>query len=185
MTNTRGQAVKNALASTAYDVGMCMKWTRTMLGRDSVGDVDRDGDADAVDGWKSCKHRHPDDRNPPAGVPVFWSGGSKGHGHAALSLGGGMIRTIDRPTSGRVGTVPLSDPERAWGLHYLGWAEDIGGLLIPLDAPAKVDPKPLTAPGRIARARLLLRRAEARAEKRGDRARLKAIRTALRALPKR
>lgn len=131
MPVSRNQAVVNALASKAYPVGMCAKWTREKYGLPALGDFDRDGDADAVDMWQACVLKEAGDRNPPAGVPVFWSGGSKGHGHAAISLGNGMIRTIDRPTSGLVGSVPLGEIESAWGLKYLGWTIDLYGYEIP------------------------------------------------------
>ena len=131
MPVSRNQAIVNALASKAYPVGMCAKWTREKYGLPALGDFDRDGDADAVDMWAACVLKEAGDRNPPAGVPVFWSGGSKGHGHAAVSLGDGMIRTIDRPTSGQVGTVPLGEIERVWGLKYLGWTHDLYGHEIP------------------------------------------------------
>lgn len=140
MPLTRAQAVANAKASTAYSVGMCMKWTRTMLGQPAVGDVDGDGDADAVDGWKSCKHKHPGDRNPPAGVPVFWGGGRNGYGHVGISLGNRTFRGTDAPNPGLVGNVGLRWPEQHWGLTYLGWAEDLNGVLI-VDENA---PKPQT-----------------------------------------
>lgn len=144
----RAEAVARALASKSYAVAMCMQWTRLMFGIGAVGDFDGNGRANAVDGWKSCRHRHPGDRNPPAGVPVFWSGGSRGDGHAAVALGGGMIRSIDRPRAGVVGTVPLSDIERSWGLTYLGWAEDIGGVLIPTPPPP-APPAPKRRPPRV------------------------------------
>lgn len=141
MTVTRAQAVENAKASKTYPVGMCMKWTRTMLGRPAVGDIDGDGDADAVDGWKSSKHRHPGDRNPPAGVPVFWEGGRNGYGHVGISLGNRTFRGTDAPTSGSVGTVGLDWPEQHWGLHYLGWAEDLNGVRIEDDSAPKPIPQ--------------------------------------------
>lgn len=125
MPVTRNEAIVNALASTIYPVGMCARWTRERFGVAALGDFDGDGDADAVDMWKACTLKHAGDRNPPPGVPVFWAGGSKGHGHAAISLGDGVVRSIDQPRSGVVGTVPLSEIERAWGLRYLGWTEDL------------------------------------------------------------
>lgn len=156
MTVTRAQAVANAKASKVYNVGYCMKWTRTMLGQPAVGDRDGDGDADAVDGWKSCKRKHAGDRNPPAGVPVFWEGGRKGYGHVGISLGNRTFRGTDSPTPGLVGTVMLDWPEDHWGLSYLGWAEDLNGVVIPSDAPAP--PKPPVRPSRLPRIRRALRR---------------------------
>jgi hypothetical protein len=118
---------------------MCQSWTRTIFGAPSVGDVDHDRDADAVDGWKSepTSKRHTD-RHPPRGVPVAWGGGSHGNGHRAVSLGNGKIRSTDAGGRGRVATVDLDWPEKAWGLTYLGWSETISGLEIPV--PEK--PKP-------------------------------------------
>lgn len=180
---TRPQIVERALASLTNVPGTCYLWTRTMAGSAAVGDVDRDGDADAVDGWKATKHRHPGDRNPPAGVPVFWSGGRNGYGHASVSLGGGKIRSTDADGSGRVATVDLAWPERTWGLTYLGWAEDLNGEIIPAPAPPK-PPRPAKerTPGQITRARQLLQRALRRAEANDNKVRAKAIRAALRRL---
>lgn len=133
MPVSRQQAVANALNSTTNKVGMCAQWTRERFAIPALGDFDRDGDADAVDMWQACALKHYADVEPvpPAGVPVFWSGGSRGHGHAAVSLGGGMVRSTDAWTAGLVGTVPLSEIGRRWGMHYLGWTEDLYGHEIP------------------------------------------------------
>lgn len=174
MARTRSQAVKAALAVTTYPVGWCARFTREALGLPATGDRDGDGDADAVDAWLAAKHRHPGDRNPPAGVPVFWSGGSKNFGHAALSEDDGMIRSTDLPVSGKVGTVALATVEKRWGMKYLGWSEDWAGTLIPLDpsAPPKIKPTPnvdaaIRANRRAGRTRVveLLKRARRRIRK--------------------
>lgn len=147
MVYTREQAVQRASREQSNTPDTCQLWTRTMFGAPSVGDRDGDGDADAVDGWKSEpeRFRHTD-RNPPAGTPVAWGGGSRGYGHRAVSLGkiNGvvMVRSTDAPTRGRVGTVPLDWFERNWGLHYLGWSETISGQMIPFAAP-KPPPAPV------------------------------------------
>jgi len=138
MVNSRAQAVRLAKGSTRNTPGTCQLWTRTMFNSPSVGDVDRDGDSDAVDGWKSepFSARHTD-LKPPAGTPVAWGGGRKGFGHRAISLGPVgpkgvyMIRSTDAGGSGVVATVRLSYPVTAWGLTYLGWSETIGGVTIP------------------------------------------------------
>ena len=108
----------------------------------AVGDVDGDGDADAVDGWKSepASARHEGDRNPPRGVPVAWSGGSRGFGHRAVSLGNGRIASTDAGGIGRISIVPLSWVEQQWGMSYLGWSETMSGVLI--EAPTPANPKP-------------------------------------------
>lgn len=132
MVYNREEAAKNAEASRTNQPGMCQAWTRTQYGAPSVGDRDGDGDADAVDGWASepVGKRH-FDRNPPRGVPVAWSGGSRGFGHRAISLGNGKIRSTDAYGLGRVGTVDLDWPEKTWGMKYLGWTETISGIDIP------------------------------------------------------
>lgn len=129
-------AVRNALASTTNTPGSCQRWTREQYGAASAGDVDRDGDADAVDGWLSepSKYRHTD-RHPPRGAPVAFHGGSHGYGHRAISLGNGQVRSTDMTSSayspGHVGTTTIDQIERHMGVHYTGWSESIDGYLIP------------------------------------------------------
>lgn len=134
MVYNREEAAKRAEASDTNTPGYCQLWTRTMFGAGSAGDRDGDGDADAVDGWKSepTSARHPGDRTPPRGVPVAWGGGRNGYGHRAISLGGGKIRSTDAGGAGRVATVDLGWVERNWGMTYLGWSETISGIEIPL-----------------------------------------------------
>lgn len=127
----RAQAALRAERNTTNLPGLCQKWTRQLFGAPAVGDRDRDGDSDAIDGWKSEpeEFRHFGDRNPPRGVPVAWAGGSRGHGHRAISLGNRRVRSID--INGRVGTVDLDWFSRNWGMRYLGWSETMSGLYIP------------------------------------------------------
>lgn len=138
MVRNNLDAAALAEQQTSNTPGTCQLWTRTMLDAPSAGDRDRDGDADAVDGWKSEPEwaRHTD-RNPPRGFPVAWSGGSRGYGHRAISLGNGKVRSTDVPSSGRVGTVSLDYFEKKWGLHYLGWSETITGAKIPVVVPVR------------------------------------------------
>lgn len=149
MVYSRQEAVKRSLAYSRYPQGLCQVFTRTIFGAPSVGDVDGDGDADAVDGWFSepPSARHPGDRNPPAGVPTGFSGGSRGFGHRAPSVGGGKIRSTDMNASGRyqagsVATVTIPQVEAAMGVCYTGWTETISGLPIPGDKPTP-PPKPV------------------------------------------
>lgn len=143
----REQAARAAEQSTSNVPGTCQLWTRTQYGAPSAGDRDRDGDADAVDGWRSepPEARHTT-RRPPRGVPVAWAGGRNGFGHRAISLGGGRIRSTDAGGSGRVATVDLGWVERTWGLIYLGWSETITGIQIPKPSHAASWPEPEPAP---------------------------------------
>ena len=143
MVYNREEAAKRAEASKTNSPGMCQAWTRTMFGAPAVGDVDKDGDADAVDGWKSepAAKRHTD-RNAPRGVPGAFGGGSKGFGHRTVSLGNGLHRSIDFDTAtkryraGVVGTGTVAEIEKALGVKWLGWSETISGQVIP-GAPDK------------------------------------------------
>jgi hypothetical protein len=100
---------------------MCLKYTRTWL---EIGS----GAPDAITAWRNAKVKHPG-ASPPAGAPIFYEGGQ--YGHAALSLGGGKIRTTDAPGSGSVSTQNLDWPTDHWGYDYLGWTEDVNGVTIP------------------------------------------------------
>lgn len=132
MVNNRAEAVEAALRTTHNVPNTCQLVTRGWFNAPSVGDFDGDGAADAEDGWKSepLSARH-SDRNPPAGVPVSYLGGSRDNGHRAISLGNGKIRSTDAGGSGRTATVDLAWPERTWGLKYVGWSETIDGIPIP------------------------------------------------------
>lgn len=137
MVYSRDEIVKRANESKTNAPGTCQLWTRTICGAPSAGDQDHDGDADAVDGWLSepSAFRHPGDRKPPAGVPIAFSGGSKGFGHRAISLGKGLVRSTDMENGhykpGVVGTCTIAQIEASMGVRYLGWSETITGLTIP------------------------------------------------------
>lgn len=154
MVSTRRQAMERAALATTYPVGYCARWVRTMYDVAPSGDVDRDGDVDAVDSWKRATRKHPGDRNPPPGVPAYWSGGRSGHGHIAITWPNGRIRGTDSPTAGQIGTVDLEWVERNWGLKYLGWSEDIHGILIPTEVIKPRYPKSIREAIKAARAAL-------------------------------
>ncbi|MDF1603411.1 hypothetical protein [Nocardioides sp. YIM 152315] len=177
----REEAARRAEAATSNVPNTCQKWTREIFGVASVGDLDGDGAADAEDGWKSepIRHRH-FDRNPPRGVPVSYLGGSADNGHRAVSLGNGMIRSTDAGGRGRVATVPLDWPERAWGLTYAGWSETCDGVLVPLPPKPERKPEPKRRPRRIGNMIRVGRKAFANAK--GHPVRRGKIRTALKSL---
>ncbi len=113
--------------------GMCQAFSVTMFGTGGVGDWDGDGDADAVDGWKKAKARGKvrtadqirDFSKIPYGVILYWSGGSRGYGHAAVSIGGGNMVTTDAGWGGLIGVRRI----KGWwaGSHkFLGYAYQDG-----------------------------------------------------------
>lgn len=144
------EIVKRALDSDTNVPGTCQLWTRTIIGVDSAGDQDGDGDADAVDGWKSepVRFRHRGDRKVPAGMPAFFEGGSNGFGHRCIGLGkkhGWKLRSTDMSGSsyspGHVGTCTIEDIERSMGLTYVGWSETMSGVVIPKAPPPTIGEK--------------------------------------------
>lgn len=136
--NTAVEAVAKAKSISSNVPGTCQLWVRNLFLAPSAGDQDGDGDADAVDGWKSepANARHYD-KNPPLGAPLAWAGGRNGYGHRAIHIGGGNIRHTDAGGSGRVGTTDIDWVQRNWGLIYLGWSETITGQKIDFPEPPK------------------------------------------------
>jgi len=135
---TPSQALHAAMLTVNNVPRTCQFVTRGWLDAPSAGDFDGDGAADAEDGWKKeppSARRF--DRNPPAGYPVTYLGGSEDNGHRALSAGriNGVthIRSTDAGGTGRVATVPLDFPEKEWGLNYAGWSTTMDGVPIPRD----------------------------------------------------
>lgn len=136
---TREEAVRRALALETNDEGMCQKVVREYFDAPGAGDVDGDKDADAADGWAAEPHsaRHVGDRNPPPGVPLYFSKAGDGNGHRALALASGQVRSTDfdgkskKYKAGVVGTGTLKQVESAMGVTYVGWSSTIDGYPIP------------------------------------------------------
>ena len=118
------QSVPKARAFTKYDPpGMCCQFVWNCIAAPR-----RFGLADANAAWARAKSRRTD-QNPPAGVPVYWAGGK--HGHIAISVGGGVVRSTDWPEKGRVGDVKIATMTSSWGITYRGWSADWAGVPIP------------------------------------------------------
>lgn len=113
--------ISRALNQSGNEVNNCLGTVSYWLGGSH-------GVPNAITAWQRSIAKHPGDLHPPAGVPVYWSGGRDGH--VALSLGNGMIRSTDWPSAGRVGTTSISTLSLAWGKHYLGWAGDTWGRML-------------------------------------------------------
>lgn len=148
MIRTPSQALAVADATHTNVPGTCQFKVRGYFNAPSAGDFDGDGAADAEDGWKSepAWARHPGDRHPPRGYPVAFSGGSRDHGHRAISRGNGILRSTDfdgatkRYRAGVVGNGTIAEVERAMGVTYLGWSKTIDGQPIPPDATTDLKP---------------------------------------------
>jgi hypothetical protein len=96
--------------------------------------IPKTGSPDATAAYRKARdagHVHEDD-NPPRGAIVWWTGGSHGHGHVAISLGDRRIITTDAHDTGtKTGEHALSWPHTHWGLTYKGWSWSYAHIPIP------------------------------------------------------
>ena len=81
MANTATQTARNAENDDFNVPGMCLQVCRTWAGIPARY-------PDAATAWRNTNDRHRD-RRPPRGAAVYWTGGSRGFGHIAISLGQG------------------------------------------------------------------------------------------------
>ena len=118
------ETVHAALSSDVNEPGHCLEWARERADIPPLYD-------DAATAWANATGRRPGDRRPPVGAAVYWTGGSSGYGHIAISVGDGKVRSSDAGGEGRVRTVPVDWAEKKWGLTYAGWSNSINGYTIP------------------------------------------------------
>lgn len=125
MTRTGADAVAWAKRQNSWHpTGMCLVFSRSAFEVSAYY-------GSAALAWRQAEHKHV--VNPgrcPAGVPVFWLGGSHGYGHIAVSIGGGLVRSTDWPRGGQVGTAAISTISRTWGQQFMGWTEDLNRVRI-------------------------------------------------------
>jgi hypothetical protein len=120
---TAGELVDAALSSDYNVPGHCLAWTREQAGVPSRY-------ADATSAWEHASGRRPADTDPPRGAVVYWTGGSSGYGHIAISLGNGRVRSTDAGGAGEVATVKISRISSEWDLKYAGWSNSVNGYRI-------------------------------------------------------
>jgi hypothetical protein len=126
VTASSGQEAKaNGEAVGTYDQGMCQKYVRGPCWE--VGSLY----GSAIDAWNGATEKHPGDRTPPIGAPMYYRGGQ--YGHAVICVGeGGRIRSTDCTSPYDVSSTDIDWPTRTWGYTYLGWTGDINGVDLPL-----------------------------------------------------
>jgi hypothetical protein len=118
------ETVQAALSSDYNQPGHCLEWARERADIPPLYD-------DAATAWVNATGKRPGDRHPPVGAAVYWTGGSSGYGHIAISVGHGKVRSSDAGGEGRVDTVGVDWAEKKWGLRYAGWSDSINGYTIP------------------------------------------------------
>lgn len=126
------EAVGNGHQVSTYDSGMCQKFVRGQCWE--VPSLY----GSAIEAWHGAREKHPGDRTPPNGAPVYYEGGQ--YGHAVIFCHGG-IRSTDCQSGGRVSDTDLDWPVRNWGYRYLGWTGDINGVDLPLGGADTDEPK--------------------------------------------
>jgi hypothetical protein len=133
--HSAGAAVTRSRSRAVWTPDMCMEhvWW-------SLNGVYKYGLPDALAGWKATQLRRTD-RTPPAGAPVYWTSPRQPHGHVALSVGGGRVRSTDWPSRGALGEVAIETLEAAWDLAWLGYGLDLAGDRIAGIAPNPIAPR--------------------------------------------
>jgi hypothetical protein len=127
-------ALGNADAWTSYETGMCLQWVRGPCW--GIGSLY----GSAIEAWNGAKFKHPGDRHPPKGAPMFYKGGQ--YGHIVISRGDGeLMRSTDCTSTGRVSNEDLDWIVTHWGRDYLGWTEDLNGVRLPLTTDTDDDEK--------------------------------------------
>ena len=120
--------------------GWCLVFVRSCFGVTALY-------PSAASAWFNARYKHPTTSGAsiPRGVPVFWTGGSGGFGHIALSRGDGTCWTTDFKRPGQVDVARIDDIGPGWGLTLVGWTEDVNGVRVyeQPTTPAVKDPDPV------------------------------------------
>lgn len=116
-------------AGPQFGVGECL-----MRVRGCYGIAAREHDA--AQAWQLAKVKHPqtDPNKIPRGYPVFWTGGSKGFGHIAISAGNGKCWSTDIKRPGFFDYADIADIHAKWGLTLVGYTDDINGVTATITA---------------------------------------------------
>jgi hypothetical protein len=82
--------------------------------------------------WQHAAHKHfsNDGRDAPRGAPVWWTGGSRGAGHVAISVGGGLCLSTDWARRGKIDYAHINEITSRWGLDYKGWTREINDVVV-------------------------------------------------------
>lgn len=104
---------------------------------DSVGANTNRTAGTAYEAWLKSEGKHKGDKNPPAGVPVFFGKkASSAAGDVVISLGGGKIAVTEAPGKGAVtGVTTIAARQKQIGRPYLGWTESIFDQKIAYEKP--------------------------------------------------
>lgn len=126
-TGAQAIALARSMSKTGVwvGVGYCLKTIRGLYGVNAKY-------PDASTSWKNAKHkvRVSSGNDVPRGVPVYWTGGSSGYGHIAISTGGGNCWSTDWARPGRIDKARINDITSGWNLKLEGYAWEINDVIV-------------------------------------------------------
>lgn len=82
--------------------------------------------------WEAADHKHFASRGTdvPRGAPVWWTGGSSGAGHIAISCGGGVCISTDWAEPGRLAYARIDDITSLWNLNFKGYTREVNDIVV-------------------------------------------------------
>jgi hypothetical protein len=131
---TADQAIDYARTTTTLYHDQCLGFVRAAYALPALGYPD------ASTAWDGTLHRGTG--TAPRGALLWWTGGSEGHGHVAISNGDGHCYSTDFGAAGYVGDgrirlIPIENVAKQSSCVYRGWSRDYGGNIF-LPAPQRL-----------------------------------------------
>lgn len=108
-----------------FGVGQCLATVRQYYGVAA-------GFPTAASSYEAAAHKYPsnDGRDAPRGAPIWWTGGSHGAGHVAISVGGGICLSTDWARPGKIDYARINEITARWGLDYKGPTQEINRVVV-------------------------------------------------------
>lgn len=125
-------ALDESKKRTNVGIGQCLKTVRGYYGVAAKYGT-------AALSWQHAAHKRrvASGVDVPRGVPVYWTGGSEGAGHVAISLGGGLCLSTDWLEPGRIDVAEIDNITTKWGLNFQGYAWEVNDVEVWKPAPPK------------------------------------------------
>ena len=113
------------------DDGLCLQFTRQDFDIPSKY-------YSAIDAWNAAQTKHPEDRNPPPAVPIwFWT--PSPYRHVCFHLAAGYNVSTWNDEIRIYGS--LAEIENQFGGPYMGWAEELNDVYCYEDIKPPTDPE--------------------------------------------
>lgn len=114
-----------SLSRKFVGVGQCLATVRQYYGVAA-------GFPTAAASYSAADHKYhvPSGVDVPRGAPVWWTGGSHGAGHIAISVGGGICLSTDWKEQGRIDYARIDEITSRWGLHFEGYTQEVNAVVV-------------------------------------------------------